>query len=106
MNENTCVCCGAQIPEGTWVCWKCERNIPLDVDDTKIPSNKQIQTAANIAYILGIEFPRSSKDFTAAVYWKFIHDHIEEARSCWDDDDARGGGFYDDLMYFSPINQD
>jgi predicted nucleic acid-binding Zn ribbon protein len=24
MNENTCVCCGAQIPEGRQVCWNCE----------------------------------------------------------------------------------
>lgn len=26
MNENTCVCCGGQIPEGRQVCWSCERS--------------------------------------------------------------------------------
>ena len=25
MNENRCVCCGEVIPEGTMVCWKCEK---------------------------------------------------------------------------------
>ena len=103
MNENTCVCCGAPIPEGQQTCWGCEHGITID--SSKSPSDKQIQLAADIANTLGIEFPRSSKDFTAVVYWKFIKDNIEEARSCWDDDEARGGGFYDDLMYFSPINQ-
>ena len=72
--------------------------------DIQIPSDKQIQLAADIANTLGIEFPLSSKDFTAAIYWQFIKDHIEEARSYWDEfnDD---GGWYDDLKYFSPINQ-
>ena len=23
MNEDTCVCCGAVVPEGTWVCVNC-----------------------------------------------------------------------------------
>lgn len=23
---NTCVCCGAIIPEGTQICWKCSRS--------------------------------------------------------------------------------
>ena len=103
MNENTCVCCGAPIPEGCQTCWECEHG----VDKTsKPPSDKQIELAEAIANLLELDFPTSSKDFTAAVYWKFINDHIEEARSCWDDDESRGGGFYDDLMYFSPINQD
>ena len=25
MMDNTCVCCGAVIPEGRLVCWVCER---------------------------------------------------------------------------------
>ena len=26
MNENTCVCCGNPIPEGSQVCYKCQNN--------------------------------------------------------------------------------
>lgn len=26
MNENTCICCGAVIPEGRQICWICEHN--------------------------------------------------------------------------------
>ena len=101
--ENTCICCGEIIPEGRQVCWNCEQEPMLD--NSKSPSEKQIELAEAIANLLGLDFPMSSKDFTAAIYWKFIRDHIEEASSYWYDDEARGGGFYDDMMYFSPINQ-
>ena len=101
MNENTCVCCGAVIPEGGHVCWNCQNDT---YKNTKTPSDAQIQLASDIANTLGIEFPMSSKDFTAAIYWQFIRDHIEEAKSYWDDfnDD---GGWYDEMMWFSPLNQ-
>ena len=101
MNENTCVSCGEPIPEGAHVCWSCEN----DADKgAKIPSDAQIQLAADIANTLGIEFPASSKEFTAYTYWRFIKDNIEEARSYWNDfnDD---GGWYDEMMWFSPLNQ-
>ena len=103
MKKKTCACRGARMYTEQKACWDYEHDIAGD--SSKSPSDKQIQVAADIAITLGIEFPRSSKDFTAAVYWKFIKDNIEEARSYWNDDEARGGGFYDDLMYFSPINQ-
>ena len=59
--------------------------------------------AEDIANTLGIDFPVSSKDFTAAVYWKFINENIEEASSHWESND--GGDFDDEMMWFSPLNQ-
>ena len=111
MNNNRCVCCGAIIPEGYQVCKSCDSMVKYDgitVKELRVPTEKQILLAADIAYTLGIDFPQSSTDFTARNYWAFIKDNIDEARRCWQeirDDEARGGGFYDDMMYFSPINQ-
>lgn len=100
MNENTCVCCGEQIPEGIQVCWNCEN----DADKgAKIPSDAQIQLASDIANTLGIEFPMSSKDFTAYIYWRFIKDHIKEARSYWGENES--DEFLYDMDWFSPLNQ-
>lgn len=100
MNENTCVCCGAPIPEGSHVCWNCEN----DADKgAKIPSDAQIQLAADIANTLGIEFPASSKEFTAYTYWRFIKDNIEEARNYWGENES--DEFLYDMDWFSPLNQ-
>jgi hypothetical protein len=71
--------------------------------DIKIPSDKQIQLAADIANTLGIEFPTSSKDFTAVIYWQFIKDHIEEAKNYWDEIDDPV--WDEEMMWFSPLNQ-
>lgn len=106
MNENTCVCCGTPIPEGRQACWSCEHKFATNYDfdaGAKIPSDKQIKLAADIANTLGIEFPMSSKDFTAAIYWKFIKDHIEEAKSYWDEIDDPV--WDEEMMWFSPLNQ-
>lgn len=46
----------------------------------KSPSEKQITFANEIAAVLGLDFPQSSKDFTAHRYWAFIHDNIDEYR--------------------------
>lgn len=100
MNENTCVCCGESIPEGGQTCWNCEHNVNKTF---KTPSDKQIRLAADIANTLGIDFPMSSKDFTAATYYKFINDNIEEASSYWNDE--TGDGLDDEMMWFSPLNQ-
>ena len=102
MNEERCVCCGSVIPEGRQVCWNCEHGV---VNTERTPSDAQIQLAANIANTLGIEFPLSSKDFTAAIYWQFIRDHLEEARSYWSCDDGRHDGLWDDIMWTDPLNQ-
>lgn len=102
MGEDHCVCCGKIVPEGNQVCWSCEQNISISC--SKPPSNKQIRLAEDIANTLGIDFPVSSKDFTAAVYWKFINDNIEEASSYWESN--VGIDFWDEeIMWFSPLNQ-
>ena len=41
------------------------------------PTEKQIQKADEIARVLGIDFPQSSKDFTYVSYGKFIREHEE-----------------------------
>ena len=41
--NNTCVCCGAVIPEGRMVCWACEHDImegkPLDETNIELKLN-------------------------------------------------------------------
>ena len=44
----------------------------------KSPSTKQIEFADEIAYVLGIDFPRGDYDFTAQAYWEFIQANIRE----------------------------
>lgn len=43
-----------------------------------IPTNKQIDFAEEIAYVLDIDFPTGSPDFNKWVYCKFISDHIHQ----------------------------
>lgn len=44
----------------------------------KSPSTKQIEFADEIAYVLGIDFPRGDYDFTAQAYWEFIQTNIRK----------------------------
>lgn len=73
----------------------------------KSPSDKQIQLVDAITNTLNIDFPLCSKDFTAATYWKFINDNIDRAKIIWFDDGKYGDGpsYYDELNWFSPLNQ-
>ena len=100
MNNNRCLYCTSIIPEGRHVCWSCEHGT---VKSPKPPTDKQIKLADDIANTLNIDFPLSSKDFTAAVYWEFIKNNIDEAKSYWDDFDDYG--WDDEMMWFSPLNQ-
>lgn len=104
MDVDRCICCGAQIPEGRQVCWSCEN---MTSQTVKSPSEKQIQLVDAIANTLNIDFPLCSKDFTAATYWKFINDNIDRAKRIWFDDGECGDGpsYYDELNWFSPLNQ-
>ena len=45
-----------------------------------IPSDKQIEFADSIAKELGIDFPTSSKDFTAKTYWQFVNKYRYKLR--------------------------
>lgn len=104
MNADTCVCCGAIIPEGRQVCWTCENGFSHTKQTGKLPSEAQIELADKIADTLGIDFPQCSAEFTAEIYWEFINKHYAEARAIWRDD----GDCYDDLdglAWFSPLNQ-
>lgn len=105
MNDNTCIFCGKIIPEGYQVCSACENDLSgTNIMSVKTPTDKQICLADAIAETLEIDFPQSSKDFTAGAYWKFINDHIDEARAMWYDD-RPGDDFMYDMDWFSPINQ-
>ncbi len=42
----------------------------------KIPSQAQIDFADDIAYVLHIDFPQSSADFTSMTYYHFIKDNV------------------------------
>ena len=68
----------------------------------KTPSEKQIKLADMIAEVLGVDFPQSSAEFTAQIYYEFIHSHIDKLM---DFDEGYGYGFDDEMMWFSPLNQ-
>ena len=50
----------------------------------KSPSNKQIELADKMAYILDLDFPRGDFEFTAYAYWEFINSHIEPYFGCYE----------------------
>ena len=58
----------------------------------KTPSEAQINFANEISFVLGVDFPMSSKDYTAKAYYEFIRDHINRYQNAmsgdpnWDDD--------------------
>lgn len=71
----------------------------------KSPSDAQIKFADEIAKVLGIDFPISSKEFTAQCYYYFIRNHIDEYRdsvinetNCW--------FFEEEMDWYSPLNMD
>ena len=105
MNNNRCVCCGAIIPEGYQVCKSCDSMVKHDGIATKelrVPTEKQILLAADIACALDIDFPQSSADFTAKNYWAFIKDNIDEAREHWH---SLHESWEEELMWIDPLNQ-
>ena len=95
LNNNRCLYCNAVIPEGRQLCWSCERTPKIP----KPPSEKQIRLAEDIAHTLDINFPLSSKDFTARTYFEFIKENINEAKSYWSSFED-----YDDLAWIDPLN--
>ena len=66
------------------------------------PTENQISFAAEIAEVLGIDFPQSSKEFTKKTYYNFIDDHYVEFKRVMDDysyDD-------DEILWFQMLNGD
>ena len=37
MSVDTCVCCGAPVPEGTWVCPTCIKKVGVDAEMSRSP---------------------------------------------------------------------
>lgn len=56
------------------------------------PTEKQINFVETITETLGIDFPRSSKEFTKQIYFEFIRDHYDQLKDktewqSWDEDE-------------------
>ena len=51
MNDNRCVCCGAQIPEGSQVCVNCQKNAGIHKET---PEEKFESFMENWGYPIGI----------------------------------------------------
>ena len=66
------------------------------------PTDKQIDFAEEIADVLGIDFPISSKDFTKQTYCEFIKEHYDEYRQVVED--ANDLNFEDELAWFQMLN--
>lgn len=65
-----------------------------------VPTEKQIKFAEDIARVLNIEFPTSSKEFNKRTYRNFINAHYEEfmrVMSDYADDD-------DEMLWFQMLN--
>ena len=64
------------------------------------PTEKQIKYAEDIAKVLGIDFPTSSKEFNKRTYCDFINDHCIEFKQVISDyaDDS------DEMMWFQMLN--
>lgn len=60
------------------------------------PTEKQIKLAEDIAKVLGIEFPTTSKEFNKRTYYKFIDAYYKDFKKivddvnelCWEDEMA------------------
>lgn len=66
------------------------------------PTEKQIKFAEDIAKMLGIEFPTSSKEFTKSVYRNFIAAHYDEFMGIMDD--AEDFNSEDEMSWFQMLN--
>ena len=67
------------------------------------PTEKQIKFAEDIARVLGIEFPTSSKEFNKRTYHNFINAHYNEFMQFMEycDWDIEAD---DEMMWFQMLN--
>lgn len=66
---------------------------------SKLPTEKQIEFADKIAYMLNLDFPTGSPDFNRQAYWKFISDNFYAYQEICNSDPS-----YDDEMdWFDPF---
>ena len=66
------------------------------------PTEKQIELAEDIAAVLRIDFPTSSKEFTKRTYYKFINAYYEEFKRIVDD--ANDFNSEDEMAWFQMLN--
>ena len=69
------------------------------MSNIKSPTEKQIQFADEIAYMLGIDFPTGSPDFNRFSYWQFISSHIYEYQCIRNEDPSYDG----EMDWFDPF---
>ena len=64
------------------------------------PTEKQIKFAEEIAYVLGLDFPTCSAEYTKYAYQQFISYYYHQYREVIDSDPA-----YDDdeMMWYDPF---
>jgi hypothetical protein len=66
------------------------------------PTEKQIKLAEDIARVLGINFPTSSKEFNKRTYRNFINAYYDEFKMVLND--ANDICFEDEISWFQMLN--
>lgn len=66
------------------------------------PTEKQIKFAEDIARVLGIDFPTSSKEFNKSTFRNFINAHYDEFKEIMND--VNDVCFEDEIAWFQMLN--
>lgn len=66
------------------------------------PTEKQIKFAEDIARVLGIDFPTSSKEFNKRTYRNFINAHYDKFKEIMND--VNDICFEDEMAWFQMLN--
>lgn len=66
------------------------------------PTEKQIRFTEDIAKVLNIDFPTTSKEFTKRTYCNFINAHYEDFQMAMDD--ANVFNTEDEMVWFQMLN--
>lgn len=66
------------------------------------PTEKQIKFAEDIARVLSIDFPTSSKEFNKRTYRNFIEAHYDEFKMVMND--VNDVCFEDEMAWFQMLN--
>ena len=66
------------------------------------PTEKQIKVAEDIARVLGIDFPTSSKEFNKRTYRNFINAYYDRFKEIVND--INDICFEDEMMWFQMLN--
>ena len=66
------------------------------------PTEKQIKLAEDIARVLGIEFPTTSREFNKRTYYKFIDAYYKDFKRVVDD--INEYAWEDEMSWFQMLN--